>query len=72
MTKLLKNPMKKKNNMGDVIRYMTISYLNEDEPYTMFNLIDNVYDENMRLIEKTQYKVINQIDAKILETNYFK
>jgi len=61
-----------KNNMGDVIKFASIIYLDENDPSTMFYLVDNTYDDNMRLIEKIQYKVINQIDAKILENNYFK
>jgi hypothetical protein len=61
-----------KNNMGDVIKFASIIYLDENDPSTMFYLVDNTYDDNMRLVEKTQYKVMNQIDAEILENNYFK
>ena len=61
-----------KNNMGHVIKFASIIYLDENDPSTMFYLVDNTYDDNMRLIEKTQYKVMNQIDAEILEENYFK
>lgn len=60
-----------KNNMGDVIKFASIIYLDENDPSTMFYLVDNTYDDNMRLIEKTQYKVMNQIDAEIIENNYF-
>jgi|GEM_PF-5534793 len=61
----------KKNNVGDVIRQIEISNLDQDEPHTMLKLVDNVYDDNMRLIEKTQYTVSDQIDADILERLYF-
>lgn len=70
--KITSRSYKEKNNMGDVIKFASIIYLDENNPRTMFYLVDNTYDQNMRLIEKTQYKVINQLDAKILEKNYFK
>ena len=70
--KVIKESYEEKNNMGDVIKFASIIYLDENDPSTMFYLVDNTYDDNMRLIEKTQYKVMNQIDAEILENNYFK
>jgi len=70
--KIMSKRYKEKNNMGDIIKFIGVSFLKEDESYTLFFLYDNVYDEDMRLVEKTQYEVVNQIDADVLDPIYFK
>ncbi len=69
--KIVAKRYKEKNNMDDVIKFLAIVSLDQDEPHTTFLLVDNVYDDNMRLIKKIQYTISDQIDADILERLYF-
>ena len=60
-SKIRNKTYEEKNNMGDIIRVFSISYLDEGEPYTLFYLVENTYDKNMKLIKKTRYSVKNQM-----------